>query len=240
MTSALQLLPREVRDQIYLYVLKSPTGYIVLSDTCGSLVSWTWRRHGRHLKIHPYDPLLHYILPSTISLSLLRTSKQTYGDCKDVLWHSNALCLYRPEDLYYFVQLRSFAQQLSLFLEHVHLRVDIADVFGGSGLDDIARALKIFVTWSHIPNTRFRILDLRFNYQEWLDMPELAKVLKYVGRLKGFSAQVKKRMIVDLKPDFANQEDVFQPDNLLLSMHTGFGGELFINNVMWYNNSVKM
>jgi hypothetical protein len=60
----LEVFPREIRDQIYTYVLASPTGSVTLSP-------WT--------------------VEVARSLSLLRTCKQIHRECKDIIWYHNGL-----------------------------------------------------------------------------------------------------------------------------------------------------
>ena len=65
-SSFLEVFPREIRDQIYTYVLASSSRALTLSP-------WTFE------------------IPR--SLFLLRTCKQIHRECKDIIWHHNGLSL---------------------------------------------------------------------------------------------------------------------------------------------------
>jgi hypothetical protein len=72
-TSFLEVFPREIRDQIYAFVLAS-------SSRAVTLCPWT--------------------VEIASSLSLLRTCKQVHRECKDIIWHHNGLSLRDPTQLF--------------------------------------------------------------------------------------------------------------------------------------------
>lgn len=72
--SFLEVFPREIRDQIYTFVLASPSGIVSLSP-------WT--------------------VEVARSLLLLRTCKQIHRECKDVIWEHNKLTSHHsPTELF--------------------------------------------------------------------------------------------------------------------------------------------
>ena len=71
--SFLEVFPREIRDQIYNYVLASSAGTVTLSP-------WT--------------------VEVARSLFLLRTCRQVHRECKDIIWLHNKLNLQDPTQLY--------------------------------------------------------------------------------------------------------------------------------------------
>jgi hypothetical protein len=73
-------LPREIRTQIFSYVL-APTGRIIIKRTSGIPTKAI---------IHSYPALFP---GAEISLSLLQTCRQIYDEAKGVLWSDNILCL---------------------------------------------------------------------------------------------------------------------------------------------------
>lgn len=90
-------LPREIRDQIYTYVLSSPSGYVGLKE---SKHSKALREQDPSLpqrfEIFPWHP--RYNRPDRkddgaerpqILLSLLRVCKEVADECKDTFWHNN-------------------------------------------------------------------------------------------------------------------------------------------------------
>jgi hypothetical protein len=91
----LEVFPREIRDQIYTFVLASPSGVVTLSP-------WT--------------------LEVARSLSLVRTCKQIRRDCKDIIWLHNGLKLREPtqlthklNDLWKFRSVK-YVQHLKIYL----------------------------------------------------------------------------------------------------------------------------
>jgi hypothetical protein len=72
-TSFLEVFPREIRDQVYKYVLASSSRAVTLSPWNVEIAS---------------------------SLSLLRTCKQIHRECKDIIWRHNGLSLREPTQLF--------------------------------------------------------------------------------------------------------------------------------------------
>ena len=71
--SFFDVFPREIRDQIYTYILQSPFGSV-------SLQPWT--------------------VEVARSLSVLRVSKQMHRECKDIIWTHKGLVLRGPTTIY--------------------------------------------------------------------------------------------------------------------------------------------
>lgn len=109
--SFLSRLPPEIRNHIYYYVFKSSVGSIVLPlpsrDRGIYRNTDSWRtdelldpKATTSLQIIPYDP--HYrwvIIDELMNLSLLRVCKQTYIECKGLLWRWNTLHIESPHDI---------------------------------------------------------------------------------------------------------------------------------------------
>lgn len=76
----LQILPPEIRDQIFRYVLVSPTGAITLTRA-------SYRQLPLRYKIFAADS----DNPELLTLSLLRTCKQIYVESKHTFWRWNTL-----------------------------------------------------------------------------------------------------------------------------------------------------
>jgi hypothetical protein len=72
-TGFLAIFPREIRDQIYAYVVAS-------CSRAGTLSPWN--------------------VEFASSLSLLRTCKQIHRECKDIIWQHSGLSLREPTQLY--------------------------------------------------------------------------------------------------------------------------------------------
>lgn len=82
----LQGMPREIRDQIYLHVL-APTGVIYFVPVP------PFRINGRFKAVPSAQSLLSSDPTEAISLSILRTCKQIYEECKDLFWEHNTVRL---------------------------------------------------------------------------------------------------------------------------------------------------
>jgi hypothetical protein len=67
------ILPREIRDQIYTYILANPQG---------------------HVKLYPWS------IDIARSLSILRTCKQIHRECKDIIWKHNKLNISNHTELF--------------------------------------------------------------------------------------------------------------------------------------------
>lgn len=258
MASPLLLLPRELRDQIYNHAFSSPTGFVVLSDEKDSLVSWTWRRHNRHLTIHPYDPKTDRISNSTLNFSLLRVCKQIHAECNiGIFWERNALSLVQVEDLQYFIELNPFAWQLRTRLQHIQIPLNVHKL---PYLDDLAKTLEILVTWSHTTESSLKTLDLRFGNKAGLHFLYVDPIVqKYVSVLKairgeiGLAKCVKKRLILEIPPILGDlgqewrdaqghtvRERALQKHRPLLMLHNALQGELWVDGLLYYKDGVKV
>jgi hypothetical protein len=83
--SPLLRLPREIRDQICLMALCSPTGYVILLPYDEAA-----RTHFRVQHFLPWKtPEYNLSLESSINLALLQTCRQLYWECKDIFWKVN-------------------------------------------------------------------------------------------------------------------------------------------------------
>jgi hypothetical protein len=217
-------LPREIRDQIYIYVL-APTGSVVLPDAT-NIEERGWRSTGARLEILPFVMERSGDLrESVIKLSLLRVCKQIHGESKDLLWRHNALYLQRPSDLTIFIFWDRLAYQLSHFL----CTIDMDFVmFDQRHIRSTKKALETFVAWSRTGSLRkinlifVKRIRIRHgydtNFEELLAIrtkahigsrlpmtwPTAEDCMKYwdllweVGSVKdGFAPHVQKRMIIN-------------------------------------------
>jgi hypothetical protein len=109
--SFLSGLPPEIRNHIYCYVLTSSAGSVILSIPSRDRGIYkntdSWRteelldpKATTYLQIIPYDPGYRWvIIDEPINLSLLRVCKQTYIECKGLLWRCNTLHIENPHDI---------------------------------------------------------------------------------------------------------------------------------------------
>ena len=219
----LEVFPREIRDQIYTYVLASPSGLVSLSP-------WT--------------------VDVARSLSLLRTCKQIHRECKDIIWLHNRLKPREPTQLYQkFRKLGKHGQirhirQLKLCLElldHDELEWMCKSL---KGLEDWCRvgrleSIKLTAIWEKPRGVdEFKeVLNLR-KYGEPLD-----------GRLYRESSTWT-RMVVNtgwprfshwgkqrwLKAMLLDRSGICK---LLREIHIMFGGELYVDGMLCFKDNLQ-
>ncbi|KAE8445598.1 hypothetical protein EG329_013231 [Mollisiaceae sp. DMI_Dod_QoI] len=214
-------LPREIRDQILLYVLASPTGYVSLIEADND--DWPWRHLKEPLKIVPTSSDGAILYDMKISLSVLRICKQIYYECKDILWKHNVLRLQRPVDLTSFLVWDTLCRQLSCQLQSVELKFDL---FVPRKFAATQGALQTLVRWSRSGTLKkfCLIFTKRVNrrtghdesFQEvlgrWRGLPvwgttpppSISDCEKYMALLrslgstdKGFASGVQKKVVLD-------------------------------------------
>lgn len=95
----LEVFPREIRDLIYTFILRSPSGTVSLSP-------WS--------------------VDVARSLSLLRTCKQIRRECKDIIWQHNGLRL--RENTQLCQRLSSLARSKSIGrIQHLNIYLTLLD-----------------------------------------------------------------------------------------------------------------
>ncbi len=223
MPSQLLGLPREIRDQIYTYVLESPTGLLVLpvsrvprTDKLG------WHHMVDCFRLVPFDSEtdLQWDDETRIKLSLHRACKQIHDEVEGLLWQLNGIRLMRPTELRYFFPWPTLATQLRLYLRYIEMDFEI---FQPRYFLDTQRALETFVEWSrrgsligctlrfpHKPTrhhgTPFEIvLGLRRMSRQFRsigspssrDCHDYLDLLKKCGSIEGFPAHVRTKLIVN-------------------------------------------
>jgi hypothetical protein len=218
-------LPRELRDEIYINVLASPTGFIVLPDDQDNL-SWGLGTPKTLLRIEPYNPQISKsvrVFPKyqKISLALLRVCKQTYTETRDLFWQHNALfiCIQRPTShVDSILAWDTLSQQLSTQLSHVQLEINPFHINRGH-FEAVKKALETFVTWSHTGS--LKKLDLRFHVaatQKIVQRTYNTRTIQrdYISLLESIcgsgheevrlAAHVEKKLVLD-QPSVAEVED---------------------------------
>jgi hypothetical protein len=113
--SFLDILPREIRNDIFEYVFTSKNGTIQFVP----INSDPPIRHRIEAFSHLFNQRGQVIGRTRISLAILRTCKQIYDECKDLLWKYNDLLIddaYPAFDLPGFVKSRVQSVQLNVDL----------------------------------------------------------------------------------------------------------------------------
>jgi hypothetical protein len=223
MPSQLLDLPRETRDQIYAYILGSPTGLLVLpvsrvprTDKLG------WDHTVDCFRLVPFDAEteLQWDDESRIRLSLHRVCKQIYAEVENLLWQLNGIRLQRPTELRYFFPWPILATQLRLYLQYIEMDFEL---FQPRYFLDTQRALETFVEWSRrgslkgctlrFPHKATRhsgtpfeiVLGLRRMSRQFRsigspssrDCHDYLDLLKKCGSIDGFPAHVQTKLIVN-------------------------------------------
>ncbi|KAE8444762.1 hypothetical protein EG329_014222 [Mollisiaceae sp. DMI_Dod_QoI] len=216
----LQVFPREIRDQIYTYVLASPSGAVTLSP-------WT--------------------VEVARSLSLLRTCKQIHRECKDIIWYHNRLDLREPTHLYRkFLALSKHRhvrriRQLKLCLELMD-RDELEWVASSArGLEEWCRvgrleSITLVTVWDKPRGIdEFKeVLNLR-KYGECLDgrfyrdSSTWTRMVVNTGWPR-FSHWGKQRWLKEMLLDSSGLEQ------LLREIHKVFGGQLYSDGILCFSN----
>jgi hypothetical protein len=95
----LTAFPREIRDQIYTYVLANPQG---------------------HVRLYPWT------VEVARSLSILRTCKQIHRECKDIIWEHNKLNVHESTQLFERLSNRSRTEYVRR-IQHVKICLELFD-----------------------------------------------------------------------------------------------------------------
>lgn len=227
----LDYLPREIRDQIYTYVLASPTGLLCLPvSRVPRIDKYGWNHMVECFRLVPFDSGrdLQWDDESRIQLSLHRVCKQIYFEVWNLLWQLNGIRLMRPTELRYFLPWPTLAAQLRQYLQYIEMDFEL---FQPRYFLDTQRALEAFVEWSRrgslkgctlrFPHkatrqsgtgTPFEIaLGLRRMSRQFRsigspsarDCYDYLDLLKKCGSLDGFPSHVETKLVVNT--GFASQ-----------------------------------
>jgi hypothetical protein len=143
----LKSLPREVRDKIWINVLESSTGYIMLRRNN--------LEHREEFRIFPvfevYSPSskeVSILVCGIIRLSFLRTCKQIYEETKGMFWRHNTLVL-MPGEYILGSKTLDFNQ-----IMHVRFDVELRELWERSDLKRTEKTLRMFGVWARDGNLR--------------------------------------------------------------------------------------
>lgn len=251
-------LPREIRAQIYAYVL-APTGRISI------------KRTPTRTTLLPYPSLFPN---AEISLSLLQTCRQIYEESKEVLWNDNILCflwrrsIWDPKEDAALVHSDS---HLSRHVRTVELRFtpspfDLAKVvtflqplgewesgdlrevrFTISGMGTMTMFGELVsVIWRRALRRRTRPNVELPNF----DSSTLFHILGLAGNEeKGYLRHVRRRLNIELGIRLSSNKarrdwfEVHRPadcEETLKELHQCLGGELYMDGVLCYKDGVRL
>lgn len=220
----LEVFPREIRDQIYTFVLASPSGLVSLSP-------WT--------------------IEVARSLSLLQTSRQIHRECKDIIWLHNKLKLSDPTQLYWKLEelgqrrnirkIREFTIDLEILdrdeLEWIYKSLGGLKAWCHTGK---LKFITLKTVWEKPRGiAEFKeVLTLR-KFGETLDgrlcQEHIAGTLMCLNTgWPRFSHWGKQRWLKSMLLDGSGIEA------LLWALHELFGGDLYVNGSLCFKDGRKM
>jgi hypothetical protein len=222
----LEAFPREIRDQIYTYVLASSSNAVTLSP-------WT--------------------IEVTQSMTILRTCKQIQRECKEIIWRHNALSLRPSTEIYSRFSGLMELDDLRR-IQHIEISLELLDkddlewIF--SGLKALATLPQ---TGAMKSISLVAISDRPRGIKEYEEELDLMCSGEYVdGRLFGGGAdEVGTSLIFKSSwPHFSHWGkqkwlremllDRSDTTGLLQEIHTTFGGRLFIDGSLCFKNGKQV
>jgi hypothetical protein len=213
-------LPREIRDQIYTYVLANPQGYV---------------------KLYPWS------VDVARSLSILRTCKQIHRECKDVIWEHNQLNIRKSTQLFQRFDNQSRLKHTRR-IQHVKICLELLDRDELEWMSASLRSLAIWLQTGNLKSItlvtdsdRPRTVE---EFQEALALRESGETVD--GRLYLEVPTWTKMFINTSWPRFSHwgkqswlREMLLDPSGimeLLREMHEFFGGELYIDGSLCFKD----
>ncbi|KAH8820833.1 hypothetical protein F5884DRAFT_765385 [Xylogone sp. PMI_703] len=247
-------IPRELRDQIYSYVL-TPISGPAAAQTSPWIVELT---QFKYIPPGPYHPArLGEIGESRIDFSLLRTCKQIHRECKDIIWRRNGLYLRATPEFY--LKFHNVVSWFTPRIRELNIQLELLD---RDELDWVSRSISIFASEKsrHACPERIRLIavaDRPSTLQEFKDFMTLTKcgesldgrlcreLIQRIDGYKGwiwsfntgwprFSSWGKQRWLRQMLLDSTNCE------TLVKELHDSFGGELYIDKVLCYKDHVQV
>lgn len=222
----LDVFPREIRDQIYTYVLASSSSAVTLSP-------WT--------------------IEVTRSMTILRTCKQIQRECKEIIWSHNGLSLRSPTQISArFSELMEVDDLRRI--QHIEICLELLDKddleWIASGLKALARLPRIGALRSI---SLIAINDRPRSIKEYEEELDLMCSGEYVdGRLFGggsddngnnlifktswphFSHWGKQKWLREMLMDRSDTTTV------LKELHETFGGHLFVDGFLCFRNGKQL
>lgn len=226
----LLFLPREIRDEIFINVLRSHTGHIRISlrrDSPGTTFN------------------LLEVLPSTedvkgqITLPILSVNRQIHSECKDLLWKHNTFFFY-PDSL--FREWKRIDIQLAAEIQHVQLVMDLLSLEKWNEM-----ALSKLGTWAKsgaLRTVTLKLVDpilasVLHTSSVWTKaIEEQLALLRKFGGESGCLSGVKRRVEINTKMEcalveYAQRMSEYKGlDTFLKDVQDAFGGEMWIDGIL--------
>jgi hypothetical protein len=255
MANTFDIVPKELRLIIFEHVFMSPSGLITLSRIPRDLDSTDSK-----YKIFAH----HWASREIIHLSILRTCKKFYSDCKDLLWKHNTLNLgpsvlkISPMSLIYLYE------RISNNVHSLQLEIGLLDC--AENVVMAARLeyfLHIFGSWTYLKSLTLVVRDgwlelckvmrdfvaiLHGRDRNGTPLARYLELFKNAGREGGCLGHLKRKMIFNVGP-FAEVEDWFEHGELqqletswpeeMFQRLASFGGDLILNGDIYYSGGAQ-
>ena len=216
----LTFFPREIRDQIYTYVLANPQGEV---------------------KLYPWT------VDVARSLSILRTCKQIHRECKDMIWEHNKLNIRDPCQLFQRFNSQSRLKHTKR-IQHVKICLELLDRDELEWMRASLKALAVWSQTGSLKSItlvtdsdRPRTVE---EFQEALVLRESGETVD--GRLYRETLTWTMMLLNTGWPRFSHwgkqswlRAMLLDPSGieaLVKEIHDSFGGELFINGTLCFKN----
>lgn len=249
----LESIPREIRDEIYTYVLACPSGSV-------RLFPWIYSPPNLRSNELQFDPSQNVITGNEgpIDLSLLRTCKQIRRECKDIIWEHNGLRLREPPNLFNKFKRYTTFRKIR-YIKHIKIQLELLD---WDELEWISKSLKAFVILAQEGSLEsIRLIATKDRRRRLVEFEHLANLKKQgenmdgrwyrAASISGFQSLSQKTFAINTGwPRFSHWGkqnwlrvmllDPAQPNSLLKGIHDTFGGELYANGLLCYKDHTRV
>jgi hypothetical protein len=226
----LLFLPREIRDEIFINVLRSHTGHIHIS----------LRRNSTGTTFNLLE-----VLPSTedvkgqITLPILSVNKQIHSECKDLFWKHNTFFFY-PDSL--FREWKCVDIKLAAKIQHVQLGIDLLSLEKWNEM-----ALSKLGSWAKfgaLKSVTLKLVDpilasVLHTSSVWTKaIEEQLALLRKVGGESGSLSRVKRRVEINTKMEcalveYAQRMSEYKGlDAFLKNVQDAFSSELWVDGIL--------
>lgn len=148
MTASLLSLPRELRDQIYKYVLISTTGFIEPREQGRREKSSSSANSTHRFVLFHYETYTEtageLCKSKSFSISLLRTCRQIHAETKDLFWQNNTFVFSSP--ILLTKSLKTMGQISSRLITRIHLLLDYVACRCEGRTKALAKALRLLAS----------------------------------------------------------------------------------------------
>ena len=216
----LAAFPREIRDQIYTYVLANAQGYV-------RLYPWT--------------------VDVARSLSILRTCKQIHRECKDIIWEHNKLNVQVPTQLLERFESHSRLGYVRR-IQHLKICLELLDRDELEWISASLKGLSVWMQTGSLKSITLITHSDRprtvAEFQEALVLREMGETVD--GRLYKEAPTWTEMFINTCWPRFSHwgkqswlREMLLDPsgiEELIREIHVYFGGELYVDGFLCFKD----